>query len=98
MHRGNRYIASLFLSATLLAPIGAFALPVPQDDRARHEERERRVYDAEHKAYHNWDQHEDVAYRRWLEERHLTYVEYEKLKDKDQRAYWTGRQEHPDQR
>jgi hypothetical protein len=98
MHRGNRYVASLFLSATLLAPIGAFAAPAPQDDHERHEEQARRVYDAEHKVYHNWDDHEDVAYRRWFEERHVTYVEYEKLKDKDQRAYWKWRHDHPDQR
>ena len=79
MHRGNKYVASLFLSAALLAPMGAFAMAAPQDDRdrERHEERERerRVYDPYHKDYHNWDSREDQVYRRWLDERHQSYVD-----------------------
>jgi len=96
MHRGNKYVASLFISAALLAPIGASAMAAPQDDHERHEqqERERRVYDSYHKDYHNWDQREDGMYRRWLETRHEAYVDYEHLKHKQQRAYWDWRHNH----
>jgi hypothetical protein len=96
MHRGNRYISSLFLSAALMAPIGVKASAVPQDDRdhERHEQEERRVYDSDHKDYHNWDQREDEMYRRWLEARHETYVDFERLKHKEQREYWKWRHEH----
>ena len=98
MHRGNKYVASLFLSSALLAPMGAFAMPVPQDDREheRHEERERerRVYDPYHKDYHNWDSREDQVYRRWMDERHESYVDYERLKRKQQRDYWNWRHSH----
>ena len=96
MHRGNKYVASLFISAALLAPMGAFAMAAPQDDHERHEqeERERRVYDPYHKDYHNWDQREDGMYRRWLETRHEAYVDYEHLKHKEQRAYWDWRHNH----
>jgi len=95
MHRGNKYLASLLVSAALLAPMGAYAL-APQDDRdhERHEREERRVYDPYHKDYHNWDGREDGMYRRWLEERHEAYVEFEHLKHKQQRAYWNWRHEH----
>ena len=51
MHRGNRYVASIFLTAAFMAPISVFATPVPQDDHERHEERERRVYDPYHKEW-----------------------------------------------
>jgi hypothetical protein len=96
MHRGNKYVASLFISAALLAPMGAFAMAAPQDDHERHEqeERERRVYDPYHRDYHNWDRREDEVYRRWLETRHEAYVDYEHLKHKEQRAYWTWRHNH----
>ena len=41
MHRGNKYLASLFVSAALMAPLGAFAIAAPQDDHERHEQEER---------------------------------------------------------
>lgn len=95
MHRGSKYLASLFVSAALMAPLGALAL-APQDDRdhERHERQERRVYDPYHKDYHNWDEREDGTYRHWLEGRHRTYVEYEHLQRRQQRAYWNWRHEH----
>src|ERR1700747_1340144 len=76
MRREGKYLASFFLSAALLAPVGAMAMPRPQDDHERHEqeERERRVYDPYHKDYHNWDQREDQAYRHWLEGKQEGYV------------------------
>jgi hypothetical protein len=98
MHRGKKYLASLSLSAALLAPTGGFAMPVPQDDRdhERHEAREgeRRVYDPYHRDYHNWDQREDQVYRRWLDEQHESYVDYERLRRKQRRAYWNWRHSH----
>jgi hypothetical protein len=96
MHRGNKYVASLFLSAALVASVGALAMPAPQDDHERHEqeERERRIYDPYRGDYHNWDRREDEAYRRWLDERHEAYVDYERLKHKQQREYWKWRHEH----
>lgn len=95
MHHGNRYVASLFLSVALVAPVGAFAVPPPQDDHEKHEQEARKVYDAEHHDYHTWDRHEDEAYRRWLEGRHMAYVDFEHLKRKDQEAYWRWRHDHP---
>jgi len=97
MHRGNRYVASLFLSAALMTPIGALAVPAPQDEHERHEQEERRVYDEEHHDHHNWDKREDEAYRHWLEFKHEAYVDYEKLDHKRQREYWKWRHEHEEQ-
>ena len=96
MRRGKQCIASIFLSTALLAPLGAMAMPAPQDDHERHEqeERERRIYDSDHKDYHNWDRREDDVYRHWLDERHDAYVDYERLDHKRQREYWKWRHEH----
>ena len=83
MHRGNKYLASLFLSAALMAPLGAFAMAAPQDDHERHRAgTERRVYDPYHKDYHNWDRARMRLYRQWLETRHEGYVDYEHLRQK----------------
>ncbi|HLV87215.1 MAG TPA: hypothetical protein VKV39_09590 [Candidatus Sulfotelmatobacter sp.] len=98
MRRESQYLACLMLSAALAAPLGAFARTAPQDDHERHEqeEREHRVYDPDHKEYHNWDRREDEAYRRWLDTKHEAYVAYEKLDHKKQREYWKWRHEHED--
>ena len=98
MQSGSKYVASLFLSAALMAPVGAFAMAAPQDDHERHEEQARRVYDPYHKDYHNWDRIEDDTYRHWLEGRHAAYVDYEHLKRKEQREYWDWRHNHEEHR
>ena len=98
MRRRDQVLASLFVTAALMAPIGAMAMPRPQDDHERHEQEERehrdRVYDRDHWDYHSWDQREDQAYRHWLDERHEAYVEYNRLNRKRQREYWKWRHEH----
>ena len=73
MRREPKYMASFFLSAALMAPVGALALPWPQDDREGHEQEERecRVYRCT-KDYHNWDAREDEAYQSWLESKHAS--------------------------
>jgi hypothetical protein len=57
MHRTHRYIASLFLTAALVAPVSTMAVPVPQEARDQN-----RVYDKDHKDYHNWDDNENRAW------------------------------------
>ena len=97
MRSENKCVASWFLSVALMAPIGALAMPAPQDERDhdRHEQEERsRVYDPDHRDYHNWDQREDEAYRHWLEERREAYRQYVQLNSREQREYWKWRHKH----
>ena len=91
MHRGHRYIASLFLIAALAAPISIMASPKPQTVGVQF-----RVYDRDHNDYHNWDDHEDRAYRGYLTEQHQTYRVYAKQNHKRQNQYWNWRHSHPD--
>lgn len=91
MHRANRYIASLFLTAVLAAPVSIMAAPTPQAVGVQV-----RVYDKDHKDYHNWDDNEDRAYRGYLSDNHMTYRAYGKQSPKTQSGYWNWRHDHPD--
>jgi hypothetical protein len=98
MHRGWQYLGSVLLTAALAAPgaliVGAPAFAVGQEREEHHDRDDRRVYDPDHRDYHNWDDREDRAYREWLEGRHKAYREYSKLKRKEQREYWDWRHSH----
>jgi hypothetical protein len=88
----TRLAGGVVLSATIAAS-GAVVLlaGTPQEASVQV-----RVYDPGHKDYHNWDDHEDHAYRRYMKERHEEYRAYAKLKDKQQKEYWEWRHSHPD--
>ena len=91
MHRAHRYIASLFLTAALAAPVSIMAVPVPQEARDQN-----RVYDKDHKDYHNWDDNENRAWGQFLTENHKKSHEFSKAKTKEQSQYWNWRHAHPD--
>lgn len=99
MQRTQRYLASLFLGAALLAPLSVHASFNPIDDKHdRDDKKAKRYYDREHKDYHDWDDHERAAYRHWwTEERHENqYRDYARLKRDQQAEYWKWRHEHMD--
>jgi hypothetical protein len=56
----NRYIGSLFLAAAIAAPTAIMAHPRPQGGSVQV-----RIYDRDHRDYHDWDNREDRAYRRY---------------------------------
>jgi hypothetical protein len=87
----NRYISSLVLVAALAVPAAILANAMPQEASVQV-----RVYDRDHKDYHNWDDREDHSYRLYLTEHHRPYVEFSKQRSKDQRNYWNYRHSHPD--
>lgn len=102
MHHGYKYLLSSFvLTGALAAPIAIRAAATPQDngrqeEHHRDDKDQRRVYDREHKDFHNWDDREDHSFRIYLGERHREYRPFAKLKVKEQRAYWNWRHDHPD--
>jgi len=99
MQRSYQQAFSFFLlSAALAAPSAMKAAGQPQDN-GRQEEQHRndnRVYDRQHKDYHNWDDNEDRSFRVFLGERHKEYHPFVELKVKEQNAYWNWRHSHPD--
>jgi hypothetical protein len=90
MDRTHRYIASLFLAAALAAPVAVMAA-LPQDASVQV-----RIYDRDHKDYHNWDDREDHAYRGYLTEQHREYRAYGRQSHRAQKNYWKWRHDHPD--
>jgi hypothetical protein len=92
MTKSHRYLASLFLSTALAAPTVIFAAATPQDEHRD----DRGVYDRDHKDYHKWDDHENEAWRRFLNENHRKEHEFAKANRKEQSDYWNWRHAHPD--
>src|ERR1022692_4076731 len=91
MHRAHRYIASLFLTAALAAPVSIMATPRPQDASVQV-----RVYDRDHKDYHNWDDNENRAWGQFTTENKRKPHEFSKANKKEQSQYWNWRHAHPD--
>ncbi len=93
MRRAHRYIASLFLTAALAAPVPILAASVSQDATVQV-----RVYDKDHKDYHNWDDNENRAWGQFLTEKHRKPHDFSKANKKEQSQYWDWRHAHPDQK
>jgi hypothetical protein len=91
MHIANRCLASIFLSAALVAPASIIAAPKPQEASVQV-----RVYDKDHKDYHNWDAHENAAWDRYNAENHRRVQEFAHANKKEQSQYWAWRHSHPD--
>jgi hypothetical protein len=89
------------LGATLLAPVAFLpATALAQDDYRNEQRKEadnnRRYQDARHHDEHAWNDHEDQAYRMWVQERHRKYNDFDRLNARDQQAYWDWRHGHSD--
>jgi hypothetical protein len=91
MHHAHRYIASLFLTAALVAPVSILAAPAPQEASVQV-----RVYDKNHKDYHNWDDNENRAWGQYQTEHHKNSHEFSKANKREQGQYWNWRHAHPD--
>ena len=91
MHRSHHYIASLFLTAALAAPLSLVAAPRPQEAGVQV-----RVYDKQHKDYHNWDDNEDRAYAQFRGSHPTFNVTFGKTSSNQQTTYWNWRHANPD--
>jgi hypothetical protein len=92
VQHANRCICSLVLSAALAAPVAILAA-APQEANVQV-----RVYDRNHKDYHNWDDNENRAWGQYLTENHREAHEFSKANRKEQSQYWNWRHAHPDGR
>ena len=82
----HSYIKLLILAASLTAP-GAISAQEHRDDR--------RYEDKKHKDSHEWNDREDQAYRRYLQQHHKKYYDFEKAKMRNLDNYWNWRHSHP---
>jgi hypothetical protein len=89
MKRQGLFIAGLFLSAALLAPLATKVSAAPQIISVR-------VYDRDHRDYHNWDDRESRSYESYRNEHRGYNVTFQKNNRRQQSNYWKWRHEHPD--
>jgi hypothetical protein len=87
----KRYFSTLLLGTALLVP--TIAVRANDDD---HRDQNRRYYDEYGRDYHVWNDREDQAYRRYLQERNEQYRDLPKLNKHEQSEYWKWRHHHPD--
>jgi hypothetical protein len=87
----HRYIGPLLLAAALVAPLAVIAAPAPKDDGVQV-----RVYDRNHRDYHNWDDHENRAWGIYLTNNHRKHHEFSTASRREQSNYWNWRHSHPD--
>ena len=85
----TRFLNAAFVAAMLVTPfaIAPTAL-LAQNNRTYH--------DKEHNDDHQWNSHEDKAYRVYAKQNHRRYTNFSRLNENDQQAYWGWRHEHSD--
>jgi hypothetical protein len=87
----HRFLNTVLLGTALLIPA------VVTTPSLRAEDKPARVYhDKGRNEDHQWNDHEDRAYRMWVKENHRKYRDFDKLKEEEQRSYWTWRHDHSD--
>jgi len=78
------------LGAALIAPVIIAPTALCTEDHKT------TYHDRGHNDDHEWNNHEDRAYRVWTKENHRRYHNFSHLKDNDREAYWGWRHEHSD--
>ena len=91
MHNVHGYMASLLLAAAIAAPVSIIAAPAPQGASTQV-----RVYDTDHKDYHNWDDNENKAWGVYLTDNKKKAHTFTRSSKKEQSDYWNWRHDHPD--
>lgn len=87
----KKTITAFCLSVALLTPVYVNA-----QDHDRDEHHDQRYYDKEHKDYHQWNAHEDRAWRIYWEQEHRPYVDWDRASEAQRQSYWNWRHNHSD--
>jgi hypothetical protein len=85
----SRFVKAALLSAALIAPIAIMPATLLAQKVVIY-------HDKAHNDDHQWNDHEDRAYRMWVKEGHRKNTDFARLRASDQQAYWGWRHEHSD--
>ena len=83
-----------FCNAALLG--AALIIPVALTPTAVFAQAPRSYHDKDHNDDHQWNSHEDRAYKMYAKENHRKATSFVRLKENDQQAYWGWRHDHSD--
>jgi hypothetical protein len=72
-----------------MVPATVTPLALRADDRKTY-------HDKRHNDEHEWNEHEDRAYRIYVKENHHKYRDFSALKEEERENYWAWRHEHSD--
>jgi hypothetical protein len=84
----KNFLTTALMGAALVIPVTLAPSQLKADAHKYH--------DKGHNDDHQWNSHEDKAYRMWAKENHRKYQNFEKLKEEDRENYWRWRHEHSD--
>ena len=87
----SRFWNAVLMGAALITPMAIVPTALRAEDH-----KVVRYHDKQHNDDHEWNDHENQAYRVWTNENHRKQREFSKLKDNDRQAYWGWRHEHSD--
>jgi hypothetical protein len=86
-----RFLNAALLGAALTIPVAMAPTALrAQDNKAR------TYHDKQHNDDHEWNNHEDQAYRMYAKQNHRKYRNFSTLNENDQQAYWGWRHDHSD--
>ncbi len=81
-------LTTTLMGVALIIPVTLAPSVLKADDHKYH--------DKGHNDDHEWNSHEDKAYRMWVKENHRKYQSFDKLREEDRENYWRWRHEHSD--
>lgn len=83
-----------FLNASLAGLIltTGLALTTPMSSFAQ----DHRYHDKKHNDDHEWNDHEQQAYKIWQRDHHRKDMEFDRMSARDQQNYWNWRHSHSD--
>jgi hypothetical protein len=95
-----RYLNVFILSAALMGPATLIAQDRDRQDRERQGQQDtnqqaKRYYDKNGKDWHDWNDNENNAYRRYQQDHHKAGNDFAKASSREQAAYFKWRHAHP---
>jgi hypothetical protein len=86
-----RFLMAVLLGAALTVPLAIAPAALRAEDKNA-----RTYHDKKHNDDHEWNDHEDQAYKIYSTQKHRPTTEFGALNANDQQSYWNWRHEHSD--
>ena len=86
-----RFLNPILLSAALVIPLAIAPAALRAADH-----KAPTYHDKGHNDDHQWNNHENQAYRMYAKQNHRKYRDFSRLNENDQQAFWGWRHDHSD--